>query len=284
MRLIITLLLLACSAFAEIQYAGGTTVDTTITATTGANLIAGIRDNLVTAGWTILSGSGTTDVVIRSADTPNGNYVVARIWVNGSTPTFYIQNLAGTKVGRSWTLGYGTGKVYQFNACKHRFTLWTPGGASGEYLWVEVPYVQENIASLFVADYGILQAHTSTSSWRVRLWGNYGTYNVLHDGFLVDVTDDSGDSGQLAIVQHSIVNRPSSAYRWKDGTLMIYDPLIAWGDSTALEGKIAGQLWQAVVVSDSFPDGFTITYDSHTWRAVTVNNTSAKQTLFVMVS
>lgn len=284
-RLLLILALLAPLMIAAPQYAGGTTVDTTVAADTAAILIAAVRDNLVTAGWTILSGSGTTDVVLQSASTPNSNSISVRIWANGSTASFYMRNSGGTKVTRAWNLNVATSKTYVFNACKYRFAMWPPGSTAGnEFLWVEVPYVPDLISASISGEFGILQSHTSSYCWRERMTGQYLSYAFLVGGTLSDQNDD-GTASALVLLQTVPIQQATNAgYRWRNNTLMVTDAFPVVSEAQNTEAKIVGQLWQAIIVSEQYADGATISFDSHTWRAVTVSNSTARQTLFIMVS
>src|SRR2546428_688740 len=69
---VIAVMALSQTCPAAIQYAGGTNVSAQCTATAGTKqeLSDCIEDNLVTAGWSVISGSHTTSVLLQSASTP----------------------------------------------------------------------------------------------------------------------------------------------------------------------------------------------------------------------
>src|SRR6266478_373638 len=71
-RVLFVALALFTSAHAAIQYAGGTNKNVQCTATAGTKqeLSDCIEDNLVLAGWTVISGSHSTTVLLESAITP----------------------------------------------------------------------------------------------------------------------------------------------------------------------------------------------------------------------
>ncbi len=49
------------------------------------------------------------------------------------------------------------------------------------------------------------------------------------------------------------------------------------------EGLIRGQLWDSVLVYDTFAGDTTTAFDSHNWWGLTDSNTGEKATLFLVV-
>lgn len=76
----------------SIQFSGGPITFTTFLGNTTANLIAGIQAALVASGWHIISGGGTTNLLIQTATTPQGLAMRFRFVDNG------LSNSAGKKV------------------------------------------------------------------------------------------------------------------------------------------------------------------------------------------
>jgi hypothetical protein len=76
---------------------------------------------------------------------------------------------------------------------------------------------------------------------------------------------------------------------WHDNTALMVEPLIGWGNVPAnttaatSQGLIRGQLWDAVIIMNSFPGDSTGTFDSHNWFALTDSNSTELATLFVVV-
>ena len=50
------------------------------------------------------------------------------------------------------------------------------------------------------------------------------------------------------------------------------------------ESLIRGQLWDAVVVNDTFTGDTTTTFAGHNWICITDNNTSQKSSVFICTS
>jgi hypothetical protein len=50
-----------------------------------------------------------------------------------------------------------------------------------------------------------------------------------------------------------------------------------------VEALIRGQLWDAVIVQDTFAGDTTTTFDSRKWWGLTDNNSGDKATLFIVV-
>jgi hypothetical protein len=81
----------------------------------------------------------------------------------------------------------------------------------------------------------------------------------------------------------------TSWYRWQDGTLPAYEPLVLWSTTgVGAEAKIQGQMYDAMVMNDAWGSESAISYDGHSWIAVTDNSASlnlrARATLFIAVA
>jgi hypothetical protein len=64
-------------------------------------------------------------------------------------------------------------------------------------------------------------------------------------------------------------------WRWHDDSVIVAEPLLAWGPvNVSDEGRVRGQLRDALMVSDAFTDS-TISFDGKTWYAITCNNVGA---------
>ena len=75
----------------------------------------------------------------------------------------------------------------------------------------------------------------------------------------VYVSNGSGQVGtpQLNSLGHS--GNSSSHIRYPDGSPLLVDPLICWGDTAASSLKVRGQIWDALIVSESHPMDDTTT-------------------------
>jgi hypothetical protein len=103
--------------------------------------------------------------------------------------------------------------------------------------------------------------------------------------------DSSAHPGLPALVTfQSSAMHSVSGYRWHDDSALIVEPLIAWGAPTVdSEARLRGQLWDAIVVTESYPADSTSLIDSHTFYSITNNNdgnatlpASMRGTLFVV--
>jgi hypothetical protein len=62
-------------------------------------------------------------------------------------------------------------------------------------------------------------------------------------------------------------------YRWDDDSLLLSEPLIAFGMSAGEDAKIRGQLWDAVWCSGVYNGDLTsFSFDSKTWYSITNAN------------
>jgi hypothetical protein len=74
-----------------------------------------------------------------------------------------------------------------------------------------------------------------------------------------------------------------TGYHWADASAHMAEPLIGWATSSgSAEPLIRGELWDAVVIEDTFAGDTTTTFDSHNWIGITDNNGTQKATLFIV--
>src|ERR1044071_8307017 len=115
-------------------FSGGTYVNTTFTGDTKANIISNIQTQLTNAGWTVVSGGGTTNLLMQTALGADG-YNQGRVRFkdnSGSCVQVTLENVSGTK---TQTLNTTTGgnllpaaaKTFRILASKYRFECFTPG-------------------------------------------------------------------------------------------------------------------------------------------------------------
>ena len=104
-KIVAAVLLAACLQLsAGIQYSGCTVAvclqNTTFAADDRPTLIAGLRDKVIAAGWSVISGAGTTDVILQSVSTPNTNHIQVRLYDSGAAAQIFLRNVAGTKISQ----------------------------------------------------------------------------------------------------------------------------------------------------------------------------------------
>ena len=311
-RKLLALSLLVPSLWAGIQYAGGTNVNTTFTTTVGTRqeIVTGIQTALTTAGWTVVSGGGTGNVVMRSATTPTANNSIdVRLYDPGAgnCAQVFLRNAAGTQESSAKFLLPAALKVFRVIANRYQGFVFTAGtSAAREFVAFGVPYIPSFLHGVITADFGWVMGNgiSDTSagvgaSFRTVL-GAQSTggvesscYAGLLNANLLNPTC-SGANTQTGAVRISAalynhtVQANTNAYRWHDDSLNASEALVGWGLTVVGdESKIRGQLWDAIVVSDSFAADSTITLDAHSWFAITNSNAgstvTARGTLFLMI-
>ena len=292
------------------KFSGGTYVNTTFVGGTKTNICNNMETQLVNAGWTVISGTGTTNVLLQSAADPTtGNQGRVRFKDNGgSCVQVTIENVSGTKVLTSSTtsgahLLPATSKTFRVLASKYRFEVFTPGvSAAREFvcagiLWIPTPYQGVITEAIYLQGNGLSDSDTAIRfSFRTSLSpavGVSGNLGAVSCGICNNNMQVNGNSGQsyMSDVQLRVPTCASlgsytqgtapghaNLYRWHDGALDMADALMGWGNSAVSdEAFIRGQVYDWTIVGDNLPVDVTGTWSdggsSHDWWALTGGNT-----------
>lgn len=296
-----------------IQYVDTNRQNTTFVPTNKQNLIDNIETVLLAAGWTTISGHGTTTLIMQSATTPQGLNMQMKFKDNGGTcVTLSLQNVAGTKVGtNSTTTGVqlnpgASSKTYRVVANKYQCFIWTASptparefaafgvpslpsfltGVITEAMWLQGNGISDSSATLGTALRTSLQSYTPGV-------GNFATQQLLVNSNLwqLDANANPGNqNGGFCLINTGMYIMDNlRAYRWHDSSALLIDALMAWGLTSAVdEAKIRGQMWDAMVSSESYSGDITTIADGHNWIVITdLQNGSAsgqpRGTLFIAV-
>ncbi len=274
-----------------IQYAGGTNINNQLTAALGTKqeLASWIQDELVAAGWTLISGSHSATIVVESAATPASLQMRLTILTSATNcVTLRGSNVGGTKaaaVGQFLLPGIGTN--YRILCNKYQYFIATDGNgisrgvaAGGVIYTPSFTGITEAIWTV-----GNAQSDTDTSvgiSWKaaLQLNNNAGTgSNNTQQSIWVTINGTQWESaagvsagafGMLNIMVPfsgflGYAGGSSVGYRWFDNSAFITEPLLLVGAGLSLEGKIIGQLWDAAIITDSIAAETSLTFDSHNW-------------------
>lgn len=280
----------------SIQYSGGAHVST-FSPSVKQDIINDVETALLAAGWTTISGHGTTNLLMQSAATPQSLQINVRLKDNGGTcVTFSLENTAGTVVGaNSTTAGGGFlspagSPTYQVVASKYQaFIYATPyTGLKQSYVAFGVPYVPSWITGLTALawmhgnaqnDTDSTNRQTFRNSFRVAA-GSPGSQQVIINGSTW--TDNSGNQNNGNICLAALALNPQNsgsgaAYvvtSWSNGSALLVDAIIAWGTaSSSATGMYRGQLWDACISTSPYAADSTANFDSHTWTVVTAQST-----------
>jgi len=294
----------------SIQYAGGTIINTTFTQSTGtrAEIVSNLITQLLAAGWTLVSGSGT-DQVLKCAATATGVtglQIAVRVYDPGSgnCARVALRNVSGTRIGQDLYLFPAASKTWRIIANKYQFFIFTPGSsaprefaAAGQLCvpsWLTSVTVNAGWANGNAISDTDTTAKTSFRTNLAPLQTVQGRTTALASDTLLDIgsSNSSLPTPELLIPQAGFINagqQNTNGYRWADNTLLVGDALLAMGIASITdEAKVYGQLWDAALVNDSFAADSNISLDGHTWWGITVGNTGTSQyahgTLFIAVT
>jgi hypothetical protein len=284
------------------KFSGGTYVNTTFTGGTKANIISAFETQLVNAGWTVVSGSGTTNLLMQTAqDGTTLNQGRVRFKDNsGTCVQVTIESVSGTPA-QTQSSGVGchllpaSAKTFRILASKYRVECFVPGvSAAREFicagiLWIPTPYQAVVTEAIYMQGNSLSDTSTTIpASFRTLLGMSpnaAGNQAAIVNGSLMQ--HPNGDSNAypgdiiLRVPAGSYYGNytgtpasgPINAYRWHDNALDMADPLMAWGALYTSEALIRGQVYDWTVISDSFTVDLTDTWtdggSSHDWWALT---------------
>ena len=256
-----------------------------------------------TAGGTVInftgSQSGTQTMVgccrMLCATTPYG--IAMRIKLSdwgGNCINFAIEDATSTNVagaGNSnggWIYPNAGGTTYRIVANSYQCFIWAPTVTPARgFVGFGCLYVPSFLTGVTCAAWlgSNCQSDTDTT---VRQ--GFRTY--------VNVLDQSGSlggdnvSGTLLWTTVSLwsysATGSQTGQHWTDGSALMTEPLVMASNTSVAgatqESLIRGQLWDAVVVNDTFTGDTTTTFAGHNWICITDNNTSQKSSVFICTS
>jgi hypothetical protein len=273
-----------------IQYAGGTNRNSVIAADTRLLIVDNLKAELQAAGWSVASGA-SGDWKLDSATTPNGHNYRVRLYdpASNSAAIYIMDQAEGLTPTLSCWLVPGAGLTYRILANKYQFFAFVPGSvvarqfaASGVLM---VPsFLTVAPCAAFVGGNALTAtATTATASWRTGFTFIGGAFACIYGGNQWSSVAATGLSKGYLVRQGDPLNTADNTYRWHDGSLQVYDAVVAWG-LTALtdEAKLRGLLWDAFICSGDFTADTVISFDGKNFRAITSANTgTSRGTLFV---
>lgn len=289
-----------------IQYSGGTLVNATFSPTTRQHIVDNITTNLQTAGWSAISGTpgSSGDVTMESAATPAGAKIRFRFLEPGSGNCAQVtmKHSSGTPTSQiAYCLPSNTWRIV---ADQYQFFAFMTGGSNATAARSQVlggvlytpsfVSVSSGDAVAWMQFVGTSDADTTATrvSFRRMLRGGGSSSAAPNSNMfgstLVETTSSQNGGLGMVVLQGGYV-AGSSFYRWEDTTLLLYEPLVGWATGSAIgnEGRIKGQLWDAIVVSGAWTSETTVTFDGHSFLAITDSAPSANnadQTLFVAIT
>lgn len=292
-----------------LRWSGGSYVNTTFTQSVGSPTRSEIVTNLYTqlgnAGWSTIT-SGTNDYTMQTATTPEGNAVRVRIYDPGSgnCARIKLQSTNGFYIGQDSWLISASGQTFRIVASQYQFFIWTSvSQTSNNYgtFYAAGALALPVFLNGVVTECGWCKGNSIgdggpwCGSWRTDLMGYNGDYYSHWSGYTVmggqiyscdrNPNNDYFYPGDMTLCSQYCAGRAPSGgsgpsgyqgYRWVDNTLMLSDPLLAWGMSNSLdESRIQGQLWDCAIASDAFTVDSAVTIGTHNGYAITSSNTGS---------
>lgn len=269
----------------------GSIVNTTFTSDgTRSQLVNQLVAALTTAGWSTISGSGTTDIVMQTATTPQGFFLRTRFYDpgTGNCAQFFIKRSTdGTLSGANYLLPT-TSRVYRIIAGPYWFYFYSTATTDTQtpryFIAAHCPWVPDSVQSYLTGytDLGFIQAqgntdtYTTTGRWTFRstvgVADNVAGGATIHQGIINGVfSGDTSGYPQLVVGAGGAWNGPFLGF--VDGTMLDQEAYIGWSaTSTGTASgtmKLFGMLWDAFTIQNSVTADTPITFDSKSWLALT---------------
>lgn len=291
-----------CPHAEAIEYASGTRVNTTFTTTVGtkAELVAGVESCLTSAGWTVQTGAGTSNVRLKSATTPQNLAMQVRVYDGGGSNARLKPgnaDFSGSMSGDHF-IAVAAGYVFRCVANPYQLFLARAGGPHTSISTVQmgVPWMPAWNTGIITDAVWSVSDGTSDGDGTCRAnfrrclvtlgcpgCGNTGNHWTSLNGAAIEGTNFNTDTvGHLRLastIQTYLDDTLSAAVRWADDSYLISDALIAWGPALGSEGKIIGQIWDCGILaegSQSIDSSFTFdTFSFFVWTGVNAGDSAS---------
>lgn len=210
-------------------------------------------------GKQVTSASNATPVVIGCT---------AHGYSNGNT--VYVTQVGGnTAANGQWVIANVTANTFELSTSVGN-GAYTSGGVVGK-VNVEVAEAMWMVDSANGTD-GIFRNNLAASTTSAQ--------EFLNINGATEQGAAGGTKGGLGLVCpiHTALN-PQQPVTWYNTSYIVNEPLIGYAVPTSGNGKIIGQLWDAVVMMKSETGDLTATFDSHNWINLTCgfNGTTSQQ-------
>lgn len=137
----------------SIQYAGGTNVHASINGANATTCVDEIKAALVTAGWSVASGS-SGDWKLDSAATPFGLQLRVRLFTSGGNGAITVSSVDESASSIANGLQIVAARTYRLIANKYQFWVYLPtvvvGGSTSNFVAAGVPYLPAQVQPVAV--------------------------------------------------------------------------------------------------------------------------------------
>jgi hypothetical protein len=285
------------------------------------NILNSTQVTLVTAfnGTTNVNTSGTqsgtqtvtTTCVMKSMTTPWGIAAAVRFQDNnGYCITCSLENVAGTYVcpndGNNGQHLFPNAGITTFHIVANGYQAFIAAPVatpSRSYVAFGTPYVPTFLQSLFT-DLSWCQGISNSDGDTATHWcfrnsvhienvytpGNYQSLWNLNQCNLAAAGNTWTWWGMVTLVAPQTSGGVAGTF-WHDMSAIMYEPLIAWGNTVNTNGApasagqlIRGQLWDSVLICASFPGDTVSNFAGHNWWNLTDNDTGNQGSLWLCTS
>jgi hypothetical protein len=287
--------------FVATTYNGGTNVNYLFTGDTKQNLINGIQQGLTNAGWIVVSGSQSTNLLMQSQLTPQNQRMRVNIKDNGNNCVVAsLINTSGSVAGTNGTgngaqLFPSTAKTWRVIANKYQAFVLTPSSMLNgrEFACWGVPFIPAHLTSTLYECMWMQGSSVSDTDTTVRgcfrinagSWGGpvnadnrHGEFCNITNGATWEINNSNWNQSPsytggmtLFAMSCSMVYIFGEAFcRWHDGSTFMCDPIISWGSSTASAATAKGLLWDCFVTSEVLAgDTYLTSINGKNWWTIT---------------
>lgn len=291
----------------SLQYSGGTYINRTFSPATRQDWVNSVTQAVSDAGWTTISGApgSGSDVKFESAAANQGQKIRMRFLEPGSGTCAQVTMKNVPESITSQVFYANPTSTWRVIATKfHFFTFISGSGAritsrafiAGGTIWSPtfMPYSSGDSLGFLTGSAAADTDATAKSSWRCSLRdydvsNTAGRFTGLVLNSLLDKSSYAStlDCPSIACWQGGNHALGNNSYRWGDGTLPAYEPLLCFSLVGSGESKIYGQLYDALVMNEAWNSETSISYNGHTWLALTDQSTAgqaSRNSLFLAVA
>lgn len=292
-----------------IQYAGGTNVNSLFTQSSSSptrrEIVDGIVAAMTTAGWSVISGGGTGDVMMESATTPASQSLKMRARIydpgSGTDARIKLRNAGGTIIQTGdLQLVSSAGRKWRVIANQYQVFVFAVSVINAPCLFAAwgVPFIppsHEGVITECIWGWGSSNNASDTGNMRpclrnyLGMWVNFSTPNwfCIINGSTWELNNSNQGNGNLGLPGlivtwaglpvhdgYVVITDSSSRshYRYHNDQSLMCEPLLAFGSALNSESRIRGQLWDAVVTREAYNGDRTFSIDGKTFYSVTHNN------------
>lgn len=262
---------------------------------TRTELVQLLEPKLVLAGWTTISGTGTGDVVMSSAD-PAG--AVPAIYVRlldtaANCVSVYFRNIAGTQISNPLFLLPAAAKTWRIVANEYQFFIFSAASATPvprNFAAGGIPAMALGLVPSpvwwGVGDGGTDVDATTRETFRLGVSTqqagcgaptNSGQQASNYNGTLLDGNSSSNNaSGTLTLLSPYAATVPGVPVNqfniFADGSYMVSDAYLGWGIAGLVLTsplRYVGTMYDAIVVSATTTFDTTITFNGNNYWVIT---------------